>query len=100
MDFRPLFSITRVRQRAAYHALLTLDHQAFVLVHSTDATDDIVVLVVGPSSVVVVAMVTLQRIRAVGLAGRLTHDLINLHGGFMASAVVGFPQPANVPAYR
>lgn len=88
-------------QLASYHALFTLDHKAFVLVHSTDATDDVVVLVMGPStSVVVVALVTLQRIRAVGLAGRLAHDLINLDSGFVTSAVVGFPQPAHVPAYR
>lgn len=85
----------------SYHALFTLDHQAFVLVHSTDATDDVVVLVVGPRpSSMVVAMVTLQRIGAVGLAGGLAHDLINLDSSLMASAVVGFPQPTHVPADR
>lgn len=48
----------------SYHALFTLDHKAFVLVHATDATDDIIVLVVGPQATpsVVVAVVPLQRI--------------------------------------
>lgn len=48
----------------SYHALFTLDHEAFVLVHSTDASDDVIVLVVRPRPPpsVVVAVVALQRI--------------------------------------
>lgn len=83
----------------SYHALFTLDHQAFVLVHSTDATYHIVVLVVGSRSAPSMAMVPLQRIRAVSLAGGLAHNLIDLYGCLITSAVVGFPQAAHVPAY-
>lgn len=85
---------------SSYHALFTLDHKAFVPVHSTNATDDIIVLVVGPSCMVLVAMVTFQRIWAVGLADRLADDLIDLDGSFVSSAVVSFPQPAYISAYR
>lgn len=99
---RSFFQLS-VSDTFSYHALFTLDHQAFVLVHATDATDDIVVFVVGPKSiptVMVVAMVPLQWIRAVGLAGSLAYNLVNLDSSFMTSAVVGFPQPAHIPAYR
>lgn len=89
---------TEALQCSSHHALLTLDHDAFILVHSTDAPDDVVVLVVG-ASVVVVAMIALQRVGAVGFAGRLAHDLVDLDGRLVASAVVGFPQPAHVPAH-
>lgn len=87
-----------------YHALLTLDHQALVLVHAADATDDVVVLVVGAqpaSSVVVVAtVVPFQQVRAVRLAGRLAHDLVNLDRSLVASTVIGLPQTTHVPAHR
>lgn len=95
-------NISHVSDTFYYHALLALDHQAFVLVHATNATDDIIVLVVGPKSaptMVVVAMVPLQRIRAVSLTCSLAHNLINLDSSFMTSTVVCFPQPAHVPAY-
>lgn len=81
----------------SYHTLFTLDHEAFVPVHSANAADDIVILVMGPSSVVTV--VALQGFRAVGLAGRLTDDLVDLDGGFVPSAVVSLPQPAYVSPY-
>lgn len=82
---------------SSYHALFTLDHQAFVPVHSADATDDIIVLVMRPPSVVTV--VSLQGVRAVGLAGRLAHDLVDLDGSFVPSAVVSLPQAAHVSAH-
>lgn len=85
---------------SSHHALFTLDHEAFVPVHSTNATDDIIVLVVGPSRMVLVAVVAFQRIRAVGLADRLADDLIDLDGSLVPSAVVGLPQTANISAYR
>lgn len=95
-----LCSFQAVRTGSSYHALFTLDHQAFVPVHSTNATDDIVILVVGPSCMVVVAVVTFQRIGAVGLADRLANDLIDLDGRFVSCAVVSFPQAAYISAYR
>lgn len=55
----------------------------------------------GPSSVVaMVTIVTFQGVWAVGLAGRLTYDLVDLDGSFVSSAVVSFPQPAYISAYR
>lgn len=82
----------------SYHTLFTLDHEAFVPVHSTNATDDIVILVMGPSSVVTV--VALQGVRAVGLAGRLADDLVDLDGGFVPGAVVSLPQSAHISTHR
>ena len=80
-----------------YHARFTLDHEALVLVHPADAADDVVVLVVRAA---VVGVVAIQRIRAVRLAGRLAYDLVDLHGGLVACAVVRLPQPVDVAAQR
>lgn len=87
---------------STYHAFLTLDHEPFVLVHATDAADHIIVFVVAAPSVmvmVVVGVVSLQRIRAVGLTGRLTHNLINLDSSLMTRTIVRLPQPAHITTY-
>lgn len=79
--------------QSTHHAFLTLDHKPLVFVHATDTTDNVVVFVVAAPSfmVVMVGVVSLQRIRAVGFAGRLTHNLVDLYGGFMTRTVVSFP---------
>lgn len=89
-----------MKNMSTYHALLTLDHEPFVFVHATDAADHIIVFVMAaPSVMVVVGVVSLQRIRAVGLTGRLAHDLINLDSSLMTRAVVRLPQPAHVTTH-
>lgn len=87
---------------STYHALLTLDHEPLILVHATDAADHIIIFVMTARSIVVmvvVGVVSLQRIRAVGLTGCLAYNLINLDSSLMARTVVRLPQPAHVTAY-
>lgn len=85
---------------STYHALLTLDHEPLILVHATDAADHIIVFVMAaPSVMVIVGVVSLQRIRAVGLTGRLAHNLINLNSSLMTRTIVRLPQPAHITTH-
>lgn len=77
-----------------YHAFLTLDHQALILVHATYAADDVIVFVD------VVSMVTVHGIRAVRLTNRLADYLIDLYRSLVPCAVVCLTQPAHIPAHR
>ncbi|TNN43589.1 hypothetical protein EYF80_046207 [Liparis tanakae] len=62
----------------------TRDTDSGRFVVCNDATDDVVVFVVRPRTASSLCVVTLQRIRAVGLAGRLAHDLVDLDRSLMA----------------
>lgn len=77
-----------------YHAFLALDHQALVLVHATDAADDVIVFVD------VVGVVAVHGIGAVRLTNRLADDLVDLNRGLVSRAVIRLAQPAHVPAHR
>lgn len=74
----------------AHHALVTLDHEAFVLVQAAHTADDVVVLLVH------VLLLGDGGLAAVCLARRLSHDLVDLGRRLVPGVVVGLPQAADI----
>lgn len=79
---------------APHHALFTLDHEPLVLVEAADAADDVLILLVP------IVLVAHRGLAAVGLAGRLPHDLVDLRRRLVPGVVVSLAQPAHVPPRR
>lgn len=77
-----------------HHALFALDHEPFVLVQAADAADHVLVLLVP------VLLLADRGLAAVGFACRLSHDLIDLGGRLVPSAVIGLAEPAHVAPGR
>lgn len=73
-----------------YHALVTLDHEAFILVQATDTADNIIVLLMP------ILLLRDWGLTAVCLTCCFSHNLINLGWCLMPCIVIGLSEAANI----